>query len=439
MAGVSKASAARSPAWFRLFPFLRAPDDMTPHQWRLLGLLGLTVLINHYDFGVLGAALLQIQQGLAISEQDIGNVVGAVRAGSAVALLLAVVADRRGRRQLLIFTILGFTVCTTLTAFAQTALQFTVLQFLARAFVTAEEMLAVVVIAEELGARRRGFGLGVLAALGSLGNAVAFIVFGMIDLLPYGWRALYLVGVVPLLLLAWIRRTLPETRRFESERQRRTDEASFAGAFRPVKELFTVHPGRALALLLAVFPSAMIMVSAQTFPVKFLQEVHGWTPGMIPVLMVGGGVLVFTSMAVSGTIADRVGRRRLAVGALALNAVGLVIFYNLSGWWVVPGWILMTAGFVSVDVIFGALGGELFPTSYRSTASGVRTFAWTIGGSVGLFVEGNLIWPLAGDHATALTWMLAGAWIAPFVLLRFIPETASRELEEISPEAEGAR
>ena len=429
------AADSRPPVWFRLFFFLKAPDDLTPHQWRLLGLLGLTVLINHYDFGVLSAALLQIQTGLGISEQDIGNVVGAIRFGAILALVLAVVADRRGRRRLLLFTILGFTLCTTLTAFAQNAAQFTVLQFLARAFVTAEEMLAVVVIAEELGARRRGFGLGVLAALGSLGNALAFIAFGFIEVLPYGWRSLYLVGLVPLLLLAWIRRSLPETRRFESEVSRRTAEAPLTGAFRPVIDLFTVYPGRALALLFAIFPAAMIVISAATFPVKFLQEVHGWTPGMIPLLMVVGGFLVFASMALAGTVADRIGRRRLAVGGLALNTVGLAIFYNMPGWWVVPGWILMTAGLVSVDVIFGALGSELFPTSYRSTASGLRTFAWTIGGSVGLFVEGNLILPLVDGHATALTWMLAGAWFSPLVILLFIPETASRELEDISPEA----
>ena len=176
-------------------------------------------------------------------------------------------------------------------------------------------------------------------------------------------------------------------------------------------------------------------MAAAPFPVKFLQAVHGWTPGMIPLLMVVGGFLVFASMALAGTVADRIGRRRLAVGGLALNTVGLAIFYNMPGWWVVPGWILMTAGLVSVDVIFGALGSELFPTSYRSTASGLRTFAWTIGGSVGLFVEGNLILPLVDGHATALTWMLAGAWFSPLVILLFIPETASRELEDISPEA----
>jgi hypothetical protein len=58
--------APKSPAWFRLFPFLRAPDELTRRQWRLLGLLGVTVLINHYDHGLLTAALLQIQHGLGL-------------------------------------------------------------------------------------------------------------------------------------------------------------------------------------------------------------------------------------------------------------------------------------------------------------------------------------------------------------------------------------
>jgi MFS family permease len=424
----------RPPAWFRLFPFLKAPSDLTAQQWRLLGLLGVTVLINHYDFGILGAALLQIQQGLDVPEQQIGSLVGAVRLGSVPALLLAMVADRVGRRRLLLFTILGFTACTTLTAAAQTAAQFLVLQFLARAFVTAEEILAVVIIAEELGANRRGFGLGVLAALGSLGNGLAFIAFGFIEMLPFGWRALYLVGVVPLLLIAWIRRRLPETRRFEAERERRRDAGSLASLFQPGRDLLRVYPGRAAALFTAVLLSSMLVITAATFPVKFLQQTHGWTPGMIPVLMVGGGILVFASMAVSGIVADRIGRRRLAVAALVLNAGGVAIFYNGAGWWVVPGWILMTSGLVSADVIFGALGSELFPTSYRSTASGLRALAWTLGGALGLFIEGSWLWPLAGTHAAAITWMLAGAWIAPLVVLGFLPETARRELEEIAPD-----
>jgi hypothetical protein len=115
---------------------------------------------------------LQIQRGLGTYERDVGNVVGAVGAGSVVAILLAVAADRRGRRRLLLLTILGFTTGTTLAAFAQTALHFTVLQFLARAFVTAEKLLALVVIAEELGAQRRGFGLSGRALPPSTGRSL---------------------------------------------------------------------------------------------------------------------------------------------------------------------------------------------------------------------------------------------------------------------------
>jgi putative MFS transporter len=425
-------SPARAPGWIRIFPFLRPPDDLTAHQWRILGLLGITVLINHYDAGLLTATLLQIQTELGIPENEIGGVVGFVRFGGVPALALAVMADRLGRRRLLFGTILAFTVCTVATAFAQTPAQFRTFQFLARMFVGAEEILAVVVIAEELGARRRGFALGVLAALGSLGNGISFIALAWIEELPYGWRTLYAFGAAPLLLLAWLRRSLPETQRFEQERAQREAAHREHAALQPVLDLLTRHPGRVLALCAMIVPSAMIMIAAATFPAKFLQQEHGWTPAQIPLLMVIGGVLVFWTMALSGAIADRIGRRMTAVVGYGLNGVGLVLFYNGAGWVVVPGWILMMAGLVACDVLYGALGGELFPTAFRSTASGVRAVAWVGGGWLGLQVEGWL-YPLVGSHAEALTWMLAGAWIAPLVVLTAIPETARRELEEIAP------
>jgi putative MFS transporter len=427
-------SGAPAPRWFRyLLPFLKAPEDLTPHQWRLLGLLGITVLINHYDFGLLGAALLQIQQELHIPEDEIGGVYGLIRMGVVAAMLLAVVADRLGRRRLLLWTILGFTGSTILTAFAQTQLQFTVLQFVARVFVTAEELVAVVVIAEELGARRRGFALGILAALGSLGHGLAYIGFGFIETLPYGWRSLYLMGAAPLLFIAWIRRSLPETRRFEQARQSRQPSTGLAAGLQPLWDLVRKSPRRVAVLSLVLLPASAAMIPASSFAVKFLQESHGWAPSQIPLLTVGGGFLVFASMALTGSVADRFGRRRLLVAALLMSAGGVAVFYNSPGLVVVPGWILMTAGLVSADVIFGALGSELFPTSYRTTASGLRALLWTLGGSIGLFLEGWL-YNTAGGHAAALSCLLLLAWIAPLAVLVWIPETAGRELEEIAPE-----
>ena len=194
---------------------------MRERDWQLLGLLGATFLINNYDLGILGLALPQIQAGLAIPETEVGRVTGVIRLGVLPALALTMLADVVGRRRLLLLTILGFTVCTFATAFARDSTDFMVLQFAARMFIYAEEMLAIVVVAEELDARARGYGLGILAAFGALGHGVAAVFYSTVEVVPYGWRALYVVGLAPLLVLAWMRRNLSETRRFLDHRTTR--------------------------------------------------------------------------------------------------------------------------------------------------------------------------------------------------------------------------
>jgi putative MFS transporter len=433
---VSKDSApGHPPWWFKiLFAFVRSPAPLSQRQWQLLGLLGLTVLINHYDFAVLSLALPQIQAGLAIPEDRIGTVMATVRMGVVPALLFAFLADRVGRRRLLVATILGFTVCTVATAFTRSAAEFTALQFCARMFIAAEDMLAIVVITEELEAESRGFGIGILGAFGALGFGVAALSLAVIEALPFGWRALYLVGAVPLLWLAWLRRRIPETRRFEAERELRRGEAGLAAALGPLRDLVRRYPRRMLALCAAVLPAALVTITAGGFVSKHLQTAQGWRPGQVTLLYAVAGFLVFVSTVVSGRLGDRFGRRGVMATALLLNAVGVACFYQLSGGWIVPAWILFTSCGVAIDVLFGALGSELFPTSYRSTASGVRAAVGTVGGALGLLLE-SLLYPLTGSHSGAITWMLALAWIAPLVVLLLLPETARRELEEISPPA----
>jgi putative MFS transporter len=415
-----------------VFFFIRSPATLDDRQWLLLGLLGLTLLINHYDYAILSLALPQIQAGLAIPEAELGSVLATIRLGVLPALLLAFFADRAGRRRLLILTILGFTLCTIATTFARDAAQFTALQFTARMFITAEEMLAIVVLAEELGASSRGFGLGILSAFGSLGFFVAALALALVQVLPFGWRALYAIGAVPLLWIAWLRRGLPETRRFEAEREARRGETGLGAALRPLRDLVRLYPGRMVALCAAIFPAALVGIAAGSYVSKTLQTTHGWAPGQVTLMYGIAGFLVFVSNVVAGRLADRFGRRSVIATALLLNACGIAGFYNASGPAIVACWMVMAAGGVMSDVLFGALGGELFPTSYRSTASGVRSAAGTVGGSVGLWLE-SVLYPMAHSHAEAITWLLAAAWIAPLVVVLFLPETARRELEEIAP------
>ena len=399
----------------------------------MLGVLGAANLIDNYDVGVMGLALPQIQAGLRVAEADIGALTAVVRMGVIPAIFLSVVADRTGRRRLLLLTILSFTVCTFLTAFARSAAEFVALQFLARIFIAAEGMLAVVVIIEEFDADTRGWGIGMLGALGAMGHGLASIVFSVVNQLPFGWRALYVVGVVPLLLVAWFRRTLSETRRFEHHRDTRPVEAGLRAAVRPFRNLASMYPGRIVALCAALLPVAFVFETTTLFASKFLQQVHEYSPADVALMYLTIGVLAPIGNVIAGSWADRFGRKRVMIAGLFANGGAVALFYHAAGAVVPVAWGLMVMTLTMVMVLFAALGGELFPTSYRSTASGVRAVVATLGAALGLWTEGQL-YGIVGSHATAITLMLVATPIAPVVIALFLPETATRDLDDVSPE-----
>jgi predicted MFS family arabinose efflux permease len=117
------------------------------------------------------------------------------------------------------------------------------------------------------------------------------------------------------------------------------------------------------------------------------------------------------------------------------HAVGVLSFYGASGYALIPAWTLMMVGFMACDVLFGALGTELFPTGHRATASGVRMMALAAGGALGLWMEGA-VYAQAGSHATAIVGLALAAAPVPLLALLALPETARRELEDISPQGE---
>jgi putative MFS transporter len=100
-----------------------------------------------YDLYLFALALKQIQADLATPEASLGVLGSPVRFGALPAGVVALVADRIGRRKVLLGTILAYTLCTGATALAPTAQMFVLLQFLCPDLCGAETLLAVVVIA----------------------------------------------------------------------------------------------------------------------------------------------------------------------------------------------------------------------------------------------------------------------------------------------------
>ena len=422
----------RRPWWTWAIPYAGKVPKLTNDQWRVLGLLALAELFDQYDVGIMGLALAQIQEGLAIPENEIAGIAAVARIGAILAFALSVLADRFGRRTLLLWTILGFTVCTFATGFVQNATQFALIQMLARVFITAETLLAVVVVTEELHAKDRGWGIGMLGALGALGHGLAAGIFAFVDVMPFGWRSLYVIGVVPLLFLAYFRRSLPETKRFEEHRDAMGDGPEFKG-LRPVVHLAQMYPGRVAVLSLALVPFSFVMTTAFTFMPKTLQEVHGYEPADVTAIFLIGGALGILGNIVAGQLGDRFGRKPVMCISMVVGALALLGFYNASGWVIPMLWVACVFTIQATEVIFKALGSELFPTSHRSTASGMRTVVATLGSIAGLAIEGTL-YEITGSHAGAITWMVPMLVLPPIVIGLFVPETARQELETVSPE-----
>ena len=146
-----------------------------------------------------------------------------------------------------------------------------------------------------------------------------------------------------------------------------------------------------------------------------------------------GGFIGVVGGPFAGRLSDRFGRKLVAGVFLTANPLLVVAFYQLFGWPLVPIWIAMVFSGMATAVIMNVFSNELFPTSYRSTASGTRVVFATLGGALSLVTE-SLLFGVLGSHGSALSLMVLGALAAPFLIAWLLPETAGRALEEISPE-----
>lgn len=418
------------PGWYRFAWFLGRPPPLSTRQWRVLGLVAAVSFFETYDLYLFSLNLKQIQSDLGVGEEQLGLLGALVRGGALLAILIAPLADRFGRRRLLLLTVLAYTLLTGLTAFAPNIESFVACQMLARGFATAETLLAAVVIVEEFAPAHRGWGIGALAAIQAMGAGFASILFGFVDWLPYGWRALYLVGLVPLALLAYWRRGLPETARFEALESAAVAPLPAGGKLRALAR----DQGRVFwALMIGVFLFGLAGNAAGFFAPKYLQDEHGWTPGGLAVLTLLGGALAIVGNPLAGWLGDRFGRRPVGAAFTACFALVVIGFYGSAGLLIPALWIGYVFFVMGSDVTFAAFGAELFPTSRRSTATAARGVFGNLGAITGLAAV-SLLFPLLGSNWNAVMLLASLGLAVPLLIWLRLPETARRRLEDIAPE-----
>ncbi len=413
-------------------PGLRPPVPMRFRQEQVFLLVGIAALFAGYDVSVYGLAIPKIQAALHIPEDQVGLTITYFRLATLVAMPMVALADVVGRRRVLLFTISGQAIATLATGFAQNYPQFVWLQIATRFFGYCEEMLIWVVIAEEVSAAARGWANGTLSAMYYVGTGIVSLVYAGVTILPGGWRALYVIGSIPLFFVAYLRRRLPETPRFEVRNAELHGLSSrVSGGLDLLRHLLRDYPGRLILILAAAGIFGFATAPAFFLSAMYLQTGLGYASWQTTLLLVPGGFAGLGLSILTGRLSDRIGRRRTIAMTGLIGFLAFGAFYGgTHGAVAALAWVLGAYAYFSTDALISGFATEIVPTSYRATVSGLRYVAEIGLGAVSLALEG-VLYDRLGGHGPAMLVLLAALPLA-LLALPFLPEPAGRTLEDIS-------
>ncbi len=414
-----------------------------------VGLLSFVLVALAREWG-----LSQGQVGVAISVGLCGMFVGAVASGT--------LADRYGRRAIMMVTLLVYSVATGLTALAWGYGVLLVLRFVTGLGLGGELPVASTLVSEVAPARHRGRMVVLLESFWAYGWILAALV-GYLVIPEFGWRVAFLVGALPALYVIVLRRGLPESPRYLL-RKGRHEEAREAASRLGVEtgEMGREEAGEGAvrgAGLRALWSGAYARRTAMLWVLWFgmvfsYYGIFTWLPQILATSGYGlvrsfEFVLLITLAQVPGYfsaayLVERWGRKPTLVGYLlgcaaatllfGLRGLGaeaseaelilwgsLVSFFNLGAWGVLYGYT-----------------PELYPTAVRGSGAGWAAGIGRVGGIAGPYVVGLMLGAPALGTLAVFSMFAAVLLVIAVNVWLLGEETRGRTLDEISGGSEVA-
>jgi MFS family permease len=360
------------------------------------------------------------QAGVIATGSLLSSAVGGWTAG--------VLADRYGRVRILQLTVLWFTVFTFLSGFTNSPEQL----FFSRAMqgfgFGGEWSVGSVLIAEMIRPEHRGKAVGLVQSSWAVGwgaAAIAYaLVYSVMDPNP-AWRVLFWLGLIPAVLVVFIRRYVKESEIFEETRA----QLSVSGASASFLEIFapSLLKTTVLASLLATGMQGAYY-SVTTWLPTYLK-----TERNLSVLNTGSYLLVliigsFLGYLTSAYLSDRLGRRNCFI-LFAVSAAVLVVAYTQIP---ITDTVMLFLGFplgFFLSGIFSGMGAflsELFPSRVRGSGQG---FCYNFGRAVGaLFPVLVGYFSRTMPLGEAIGIFAGGAYMIVVIAALMLPETRGKTL-----------
>ena len=413
-------------------PWWAPPDRLDTRSAEVLSLLACFQVVDGYLGTVITQTITFAADEFKRGNTAQGATLAMVRIGVLIALIVVVLADKKGRRKLLLSTAILAIATTTLGALSPGIWFLGSSQLIARGLTTGLGILVGVFAAEELPKGSRAYGVSILTLAAALGAGMAVWILPVADLGEKGWRVIYLVPILflPGLIAAWLR--LPESRRFIANQK--------PDSFSPRTTQISSTPRRSrhnekqrlLLLAATAFLLLVFAAPASQFQNDFLKDHRGFTASGITLYTLLTSTPAGIGIFAAGRLADTRGRRHIAAIGLTIGTTFIIASYYTFGilMW---GAHLVGVIFASLTVALGVYGPELFSTRTRARANGIIISLGVIGSSTGLVLVG-LLADFFNSYGHAFAIVGIGPILAATLVIGWFPETARTELEDLNPQ-----
>ncbi len=416
---------------------------VTRYEWLVLAIASAGWVFDVYEgqiFNITRGQMLAEIIGEKATDADIkkyGDMfLGIFLLGGTIGgLLFGTLADRLGRRPVMIVTILMYSLFSGLTFFATELWQVASLRFLVAMGVGGEWAVAAALVAEVFPTKARAQAAGIFHASSVFGTWMAALVGYAVGA---NWRYAYLIGVLPALLILWVRSSVKEPEQWKTRAEDKSSAKRQLGSFTDL--LLNRQWNRRALLGMALAAVGLATFWSVTVAGQGLAKEHLVAEGVSKtdaenqaklaygiIQTIGGGL----GLLAFGPFSARFGRRRT------------FMLYHLAAFVVVPITCFVPGSYSTLLMLLPVFGfftlgmhagyavyfPELFPTHLRATGTSFCFNGGRILAVPMLFFSGWLKSQEGVALSDAVFW-LGSLFLLGLVFVYFLPETKGQELPE---------